>query len=455
MATTAVLNLGLNTSEFNRGLRRSEQSLSGFRQSTISTATIIKGILAGAATSASLKMIKLASDAEETASKFEAVFKGIERESDTIARSFSKNFGVADSTARELLSSTGDLLTGFGFTGGEALKLSFNVNKLASDLASFQNLQGGTKRASEALTKALLGETESAKSLGIVIRQNSKEFKDQVQRIRETTGATEQQAKTQAIWLQIQEQSKNALGDTEKTWDSTANKMKRVSEQWKGIQEQTGRFLIDGLQVDNVLEGLSRGMQILSNNAHNVAFAINGITSELAGFIAKSIIITKGELSEFGDAFDVIKAKIKGDDAEVNRIRNRVAFQRKLRESEIDSVNKYTIKKQDEAFKEWQKIEIKKTQITKKNVDTAIADAIEKTKDLGLADGKKSDTKTKSSQQRINDALLKGSIEAQRAEQTQEGNKTEKKIKDENIKQTKLQRDLVSSVSSMNVVNIV
>jgi hypothetical protein len=148
MATTAVLNLGLNSRQFEKGLKKSEKGLKGFRKSGIQTSTIVKGLLTGALASASIKMIKLASDAEETGSKFIAVFKGIEKESDIVARSFAKNFGLANSTAQDLLSSTGDLLTGFGFTGGEALKLSFNVNKLAADLASFQNLEGGTERAS-------------------------------------------------------------------------------------------------------------------------------------------------------------------------------------------------------------------------------------------------------------------------------------------------------------------
>src|SRR5690554_1029718 len=113
----------------------------------------------------------LARDADEIRSKFDQVFISIKEGANEIADSFSKNFGLAGSTARDLLSQTGDLLIGFGFTEQQALDLSLQINELAQDLTSFTNFEGGAKDASLSLTKALLGETESAKKLGIVIRQ--------------------------------------------------------------------------------------------------------------------------------------------------------------------------------------------------------------------------------------------------------------------------------------------
>ena len=70
-----------------------------------------------------------------------------------------------------MLGSTGDLLTGMGATAETALDLSTKTQRLAVDLASFSNYQGGAKGASEALTKAMLGERESVKALGIVISE--------------------------------------------------------------------------------------------------------------------------------------------------------------------------------------------------------------------------------------------------------------------------------------------
>jgi hypothetical protein len=244
--------------------------------------------------------------------------------------------------------------------------------------------------------------------------------------------------------LQIQEQSKNAMGDVNKTFNSTANRMKRVGERWKELQEQGGKFLIQGLQIDNVLEGLSKGMHFLSENAHNVAFAINGITSQLAGFIAKATIVVGGELKEFGQAFDVLRAKISGDDREVKRIRNQVKQERLVRKAQIDSIEKYTVKKHKEAFQEWNKIENTKKKITKQNVDDAIKTAIEKTKDLIPSDTKTSTQRTQQQQSQVS-ALEKGSLEAVEIEKQSTGNKTEVKQLKEAQKQTKELKNISSN----------
>ena len=189
-------------------------------------------------------MINAASDAEETRNKFNSVFKAVGPEASKASADFAKNFGVAGSTANKLIGDTGDLLTGFNFTGDAALKLSVKANKLAADLTSFQNVEGGVASASAAITKGMLGETESLKSLGIVVRQNTKEFRDRVKAIARSKGITEQQAKAIEILRQITVQSKNAIGDTKKTWDDYASVARRSAEQTKILREEFGKHLI-------------------------------------------------------------------------------------------------------------------------------------------------------------------------------------------------------------------
>ena len=111
-------------------------------------------------------MVKLASDTQETANKFNVTFRSVSAEANKMANNLSRSYGISRLESRKLLSDTGDLLTGFGFTGKAALDISTRVNKLAVDLASFTNIQGGSQRASAALTKALLGERESVKEIG-------------------------------------------------------------------------------------------------------------------------------------------------------------------------------------------------------------------------------------------------------------------------------------------------
>ena len=190
---------------------------------------------------------KAASDAEETKSKFETVFRKIGFEAENAAERLADSFGLADSTAYEMLGTTGDLLTGLGFTASEALNLSEKVNTLAIDLASFSNYAGGAKGASEALTKALLGESEMAKGLGIVINQNTKEYKDAIRFYTEVEGKTLMQAKAYTALKFATEQSGNAIGDAQATWNSAANVTKRLEESSKAYKEELGAVVNEGL----------------------------------------------------------------------------------------------------------------------------------------------------------------------------------------------------------------
>lgn len=180
------------------------------------------------------KLIKMASDAEETSSKFATVFQTVSKESEAMAKNLSRNYGLSSTAAKKMLGDTGDLLTGFGFTGEAALDLAGKVNELAVDLASFTNYSGGAEGASQALTKALLGERESVKLLGISILEEDVKAKIALMTKQGMTFETERQAKAYATLLIAQEQSKNAIGDFARTSESFANQQRilnaRLSE---------------------------------------------------------------------------------------------------------------------------------------------------------------------------------------------------------------------------------
>jgi len=188
-------------------------------------------------------------DAIETGNKFNEVFSSIQGTANETAKVFAKSFGLASSSAQKLLSDTGNILVGFGMTEKAALDMSVSINSVAQDLVSFTNYSGGVEGASAALTKALLGETESAKSLGIVIRQGTKEFNEQVKSIMANTGATEQQAKTQAIYEQILQQTKKSQGDYARTSDQLANKERALAERYKESKEAIGNSLLPAFNL--------------------------------------------------------------------------------------------------------------------------------------------------------------------------------------------------------------
>jgi hypothetical protein len=225
-------------------------------------------------------MINAASDATETASKFNQVFDTVEGKANQVADEFSKSFGVAGSTARQMIGDTGDLLVGFGFTGDAALQMAKDVNELASDLASFQNFSGGAEGASIALTKALLGETESAKSLGIVIRQTTPEFRKNVEAIQRAKGVTLLQAKSIEILRIATSQSKKAVGDVNRTWDDYANVQRRSQEATKNLSESFGRLLIPlATKLTNLMTRVVNRVSQLSPGMKKFVLILGGLAA--------------------------------------------------------------------------------------------------------------------------------------------------------------------------------
>ena len=209
----------------------------------------------GALVSGIKESIQVSIDAQETFAKYDEVFQGMGSEAEKAAERFADAFDLAGVTAKDMLSNTGNLLQGFGATRSESLAMSEAVNTLAADLASFTNYSGGAKGASEALTKALLGERESAKSLGIAILESDVQAQLAKNGTADLTGEALKLAKAQATLEIITRQAKNSIGDYARTQDSTSNTVKRAGEATKELQVQTGTFLNPTVETAAALWG--------------------------------------------------------------------------------------------------------------------------------------------------------------------------------------------------------
>ena len=250
-----------NINGFGESLRNLSASVtaSGRRLTTFATLPIL-GL--GAA------MFKIAADAEETAGKFNIVFASVSEAANAASRNLVDNFGLASDQAKKLLGDTGDLLTGFSFTGAQALSLSQDVQQLAVDLASFTNIEGGATRASRALTKALLGERESVKELGIVIlEEDVKARVKQLEAAGRFTNESLRQKKAIATLTIAVEQSKNAIGDFARTSGSTANQAKLLGRDVRELAIEFGKVLIPaGRRVIAMLRDITKKFRELSTD---------------------------------------------------------------------------------------------------------------------------------------------------------------------------------------------
>lgn len=247
-----------------------------------------------------LAMVRAGSDSEETAQKFGVVFRGVSAEAKAMVKDLDENFGLSGSSAQKLLGDTGDLLTGFGFAQDSALDLSGEVQKLAVDLAAFTNIEGGAERASRALTKALLGEREMAKELGIAILE-----KDVLERVALNTArgmefATTRQAKAYATLQLAQEQSKNAMGAYAREAESVSNQTRELAQDAKSAAGAWGKLLQPAMRgVLRVTRGLVKWLENLDTSwklAIITAGAVVAVVGPLLGMLGMGVLIA-GQLT--------------------------------------------------------------------------------------------------------------------------------------------------------------
>lgn len=228
------------------------QFISEIKKAQSSNASMTKSIFVGnlaydefkktlSATASTIKQsIGLAKDFAEENSKFATVFGDVRTSAEAMRKTLVDSYGLSRKASTELLAGTGDLLTGFGFTGKAALELSGEVQKLAVDLASFTNYSGGAKGASEALTKGLLGEREMMKSLGISIMEADLQARLAAEGKDQLTGLSLRQARAELTLQMAMEQSKNAIGDYARTSDQLANRQRQLTAVTEDIQVLIG-----------------------------------------------------------------------------------------------------------------------------------------------------------------------------------------------------------------------
>lgn len=241
-------------------------------------------------------LINAASDAEETANKFNVVFQDVRDEATQTADEIAESFGLSSKASQQFLSDTGDLLTGLGFTGEKALEVSDAVTRLAVDLASFTNVEGGATRASQALTSALLGEREAVKSLGIAIGEAD------IKRLAEEKGIVGELDRQQKALLTLElalGQSKNAIGDFARSQDSFANSSRVLDGAIEDLSATLGEVLLPtATDTVSVLSDLVRGIDDFVSGT----FTLDGKIRETEEVIAS----LKEEISQGVGFFDGI-----------------------------------------------------------------------------------------------------------------------------------------------------
>ena len=210
------LNLGVMSAAIRLDVSQYRKELSGVENTSSNTFRRIASAAAGYLTARAVFSFVTGAMAEfskleEGNNKLKYTFTEIREEAARTARQLSETYHISAQTATNSVADIGDMLTGFGFGQSDALNFARQIIERGIDVASFKGLD--QTDTIQRMTAALTGETDSLKMMGVVIRQDTNDFRDQVAAIQAATGATETQAKAQAILSQIMRQTSNAAGD--------------------------------------------------------------------------------------------------------------------------------------------------------------------------------------------------------------------------------------------------
>lgn len=206
-------------------------------------AAIAKWTVAGAA-AATVAIVKMASDAEESESKFEAVFKAQAKSVREWSDEIAQGMGRSGFKLREFAAGLQDTFVPLGFARDTASALSQNLTELALDVASFQNKS--EPEVIDAFTSAIVGNHEAVRSFGITLTQSKLDQK--IKELRRTmpgfTSVSKEQQKALARYQIILDSTSDAHGDAIKTSGGFANQMRGLRARMERVAITLGQRLL-------------------------------------------------------------------------------------------------------------------------------------------------------------------------------------------------------------------
>lgn len=185
-------------------------------------------------------MVKAASDFDENVNKIDVAFGNSAQSVKDWAETATEQFGLSKNAALEAAAQFGDMGTSMGLSQSAAADMSVTLAGLAGDLASFKNIS--TDQAMTALNGVFTGETESLKTLGVVMTQtNLEDFAARQNKVYDSMSESE---KVTLRYQYVLSKTKNAQGDYARTSDGTANSLRTLQASLENLAITFGQELL-------------------------------------------------------------------------------------------------------------------------------------------------------------------------------------------------------------------
>lgn len=248
------------------------------------------GAAAGVAGAAMIKFgvdsVKAASDMNETMNKTQVVFGKNASEITKWSRNSAEKLGLSQQAALAAASSFGLMFKQLGSSGGESVKLSQKVVKLAADLGSFHNLD--TADVMDRISAAFRGEYDSLQQLVPTINAARVEKEALAQTGKTNAKSLTAEEKAMAALSIITKDSAAAQNDFAETSDGLANKTKILTAKLEDMKAKIGEALLPvvsdmATEIGNMFDNWEDSGQ-MAEDLEDLATAARDVQEAFKGF---------------------------------------------------------------------------------------------------------------------------------------------------------------------------
>lgn len=248
---------------------------------TLAKFSLVGGALATAGFGSSF--LSSAIEFEESASKFQAVFKGAAADAVENVRAINRETGASIVELTRYFGNLQDTFVPMGYAVEDAAKLSSKLTRLGIDVASFGNR--ATDDVLRDFQSALVGNTETVRKYGVVITEAR--LKQEAYRLGLAASGTElsEQVKLQSRLSLLFKGTTDAQGDAIRTLDSTANVFRRLRSSYEELK------VVFGTEIAKHVQGVIDALGGVEGVADKARIAMGALTFAANAFldVAKDI----------------------------------------------------------------------------------------------------------------------------------------------------------------------
>ena len=260
-----------------------------------------KATIAGAAIYTAFRTLKegmdIAAEVESIDNKATVVLGDFKSQVEDVAATTANSLGLTKLEFVDATTAAADLLVPMKFTRKEAVNMSTELVSLSGALSEWTNGQFSSKEVSKILTKALLGEREQLKTLGISISENDVKTRLAEKGQSKLKGTMLQQAKASATLELITEKSTDAQTAFAKGAETLARKQSIAETKVREMRDELGKKLIPVYyKLIDLLVELNKHSGPVAKVWNDFIKTIGSLFSAL-GFLYNRITSGKKELS--------------------------------------------------------------------------------------------------------------------------------------------------------------